>query len=111
MDDMKPNSTPGINGFTVKFIRAFWDSLRDLLRVAVNSMNKKGKMSSTLRLAIIKLLLKSGKDPTSPGSYRLTSLLSVLYKIASCAISNRLKTAIPFLICKKQKAYLSLIHI
>ena len=68
MEDMNPNSAPGIDGFTVKFIRAFWDSLRELLRVAVNSMNKKGKMTSTLRLAIIKLLLKSGKDPTNPGS-------------------------------------------
>ena len=70
MEDMKPNSAPGIDGFTVKFIKAFWDSLRPLLREAVNSMNSKGTMSSTLRIAIIKLLLKSGKDPTSPCSFR-----------------------------------------
>ena len=68
MNNMKPNSAPGIDGFTVKFIIVFWDSLRDLLRVAVNSMEKQGQMYLTLRLAIIKLLLKSGKDPTSPGS-------------------------------------------
>ena len=91
LTDMKPNSAPGIDGFTVKFIRAFWESLRPLLRDAVNFMNIKGKMSTTLRTAIMKLLLKSGKDPTSPGSFRPISLLSVLYKIASCAISNRLK--------------------
>ena len=66
MEDMKPNSAPGIDCFTIKFIRVFWDSLRDLLRVAVKSMHKKRKMTSTLHLAIIKLLLKSGKDPTDP---------------------------------------------
>ena len=106
MNDMKPNSAPGIDGFTVKFIKAFWDSLKPLLREAVNSMNSKGTMSSTLRIAIIKLLLKSGKDPTSPGSFRPISLLSVLYKIASCAISNRLKKALPYIIAKQKKAYI-----
>ena len=100
MNDMKPNSAPGIDGFNVKFIKAFWDSLKPLLREAVNSMNSKGKMSSTLRIAIMKLLLKSGKDPTSPGSFHPISLLSVLYKIASCAISNRLKKALPYVIAK-----------
>ena len=107
MEDMKPNSAPGIDGLTVKFIRVFWDSLIELLRVAVNSMNKKGKITSTLCLAIIKLLLKSGKDPTNPSSYRPISLLSVLYKISSCAIRNRFKKAIPFLIGKQQKAYVA----
>ena len=91
LTDMKLNSAPGIDGFTVKFIRAFWDHLRPILREAVNNMKEKGKMSATLRTAIMKLLLKSGKDPTSTGSFRPISLLSVLYKIASCAISNRLK--------------------
>ena len=107
MNDMKPNSAPGIDGFTVKFIRAFWESLRPILKDAVNSMKKKGKMTSSLRIAIIKLLLKAGKDPTTPGSYRPISLLSVLYKIASCAISNRIKKALPFIIGRQQKAYVS----
>ena len=43
MEDMKPNSAPGIDGFTVKFIRVFWDSVRLLLREAVNSMKIIGK--------------------------------------------------------------------
>ena len=52
-------------------------------------------------------MLKSGKDSTSPGSYRPLGLLSVLYKVESCAISNRLKKTIPFLIGKQQKAYVA----
>ena len=102
LEDMKPNSAPGIDGFTVKFIRAFWDSLGPLLRDAVNFMNTQGKMTTTLRIAIMKLLLKSGKDPTSPGSFCRISLLSVLYKVASCAIINRLKKALPYIIAKQQ---------
>ena len=101
MNDIKPNSAPGIDGF----IKAFRDSWKPLLREAVNSMNSNGKMSSTLRIAIIKLLLKSGKDPTSPGSFHPISLLSVLYNIASCAISNHLKKALPNVIVKQPKAY------
>ena len=30
-EDMKPNSAPVINGFSILFIREFWDSLVDLV--------------------------------------------------------------------------------
>ena len=69
-------------------------------------MNQNGKMTSTFHIAILKLLLKSGKDPTNPGSYRPISLLSVLYKIANCAVSNHLKNALPNIIGPQQKAYM-----
>ena len=78
LTDMKPNSAPGIDGFTVKFIRAFWDHLRPILREAVNNMKEKGKMSATLRTAIMKLLLKSGKD----------RWLLLPHQLAQCSLQN-----------------------
>ena len=36
--DMKPNSAPGIDGFTVKFLRLFWPSLKDLITQGINLM-------------------------------------------------------------------------
>ena len=102
---MKPNSAPDINGFTVKFMRAFSDSLTPLLREAVNSLNHRVKMTSTFHIAILTLLLKSVKYPTNLGSYGPISLLSVLYMIASWALSNRLKNALPYIIVSQQKAY------
>ena len=54
--DMKPNSAPGIDGFTVKFLRLFWPSLKDLITKGINQMKAKGKLTITLRTALMKLL-------------------------------------------------------
>ena len=55
----------------------------------------------------MKLLQKGNKDPTNPNSFRPISLLSVIYKIASGSISNRLKKTLPVIIGKQQKTYVS----
>ena len=34
---MKPNSSPGLDGFTVAWVRHFWDDLADLCVAAVNN--------------------------------------------------------------------------
>ena len=43
---MKPNSAPGIDGFSVLFVREFWSSLVDLVWMALLSMKK---MADSLR--------------------------------------------------------------
>merc|ERR1711888_61449 len=48
----------------------------------------------------MKLLQKGDKDPTNPNNYRPISLLSAIYKLASCAISNRIKKTLKFIIGK-----------
>ena len=106
-ENMKPNSAPGIDGFSVLFVSQFWDSLVDLVWRSFSSMKNEGTLTSTLKTAILKLLRKGTKDSTLPGNYRPISLLSVFYKIASCAISNRIKKALPFIIGKQQKAYVT----
>ena len=67
-------------------------------------MKKKSKLTTTLRTALMKLL-KKNKDPTNPNSFRSISLLSVIYKVASCAISKRLKKTLPIIIGKQQQVY------
>ena len=99
-NDIKPNSAPGINGFTVKFIRTFWPALDPLITAAVNKVKRKGKLTTTLRTAIMILLQEGNKEPTNPNSFRPISLLLVIYKIASCAISNIIKKTLPVIIGK-----------
>ena len=101
---MKPKSAPGQDGFTVKFLRTFWPLLAPLIIAAVNEM-KKTKLTTTLRTTLRKLLQKGNKDSTNPNSFQPISLLSVIYKMASCAISNRLKRALPTINGKQQNAY------
>ena len=58
-----------------------------------------------MRFAIFKLLRKGEKDPTLAANFRPISLLSVIYKLASCVIKTRLKKVISQIIGKQQKAY------
>ena len=98
---MKPNFAPGIDGFTVKFLRTFWPVLAPLITVAVT---KKKNSQTHNHTAIMKLLQKGNKDSTNPNSFRPIHPQSVIYKIASCAISNRIKKTLPVIIGKQQKA-------
>ena len=41
-NNMKPNSAPGIDGFTIKFLRTFWPILAPLITNAINFMKKRG---------------------------------------------------------------------
>ena len=90
---MKGSSAPGIDGFTVNWLRKFWDSYKD------------GALTSPLKTGIIRLLRKGQKDPTLTGNYRPISLLSIHYKLASCCITQRLRPMVGKVIGQQQKAY------
>ena len=78
-EDMKPNSTPGIDRFSLLFVRLFWDSLVDFVQKSFSSMKIKSSLISTLKTAILKLFRKGTKDSTLPGNYHAISLLSVFF--------------------------------
>ena len=64
-------------------------------------------LTITLRTALMKLLQKGDKNPTNPNNHRPISLLLTIYKLASYAISNRIKNIFKYIIWKQQKAYIS----
>ena len=97
-EDMKGTSPPGVDEFTVNFIRKLWNSLGALVCNAVNECKTKNKLTSTLRTAIFELLRKGDKDPTLACS-------DAFYKIENFVITIRIKKVIPLIIGKQQKAY------
>ena len=98
-------SSPGMDGFTVNYLRSFWPDLKFITLTALNAIQDEG-LSQTLRGAILKLLRKGEKDPLEMGNYRPISLLSIFYKLASCCITQRIKPAMEIIIGKQQKAYI-----
>ena len=104
---MKPNSAPGIDGFTVAWLRKFWFELAKLSTLAINDCYNNEALTNTLKIGIIRLLRKGSKDPTLTGNYRPISLLSIHYKLGSCAITQRIKNAVTSVIGRQQKAYVS----
>ena len=102
---MKPHSAPGIDGFTVDWVRTNWNDLADLSCIAVNACYERGKLTPMLKTAIMKLLRKGDKSRLEATNYRPISLLSVFYKIASGVITRRLDKVINKVIGRHQKAY------
>ncbi|CAM2120224.1 unnamed protein product [Caretta caretta] len=86
---MPTNKSPGMDGLTVEFYRAFWDTLGpDLATVWAESLQG-GVLPLLRRRAVLALLLKKG-DLHDLRNWRPVSLLSTDYKIVAKAISLRL---------------------
>ena len=102
---MHGNSAPGLDGFTVNWLRTFWQDLAEITLNALNECFTNNGLTGLLKTAIVRLLRKGIKDPTIAGNYRPISLLSIHYKLASCAITQRIKPAVNRVVGRQQKAY------
>ena len=102
---MKHNKTPGIDGFPSEFYKVFWKHLKHCILKALNNSFQKGKLPLTLRQCIITCLPKKGKSRELIKNWRPLSMLSVLYKLASAAIANRLKPHLDKLISETQNGF------
>ncbi|CAM4437430.1 unnamed protein product [Lepidochelys kempii] len=86
---MPTNKSPGMDGLTMEFYRAFWDILGpDLATVWAESLQGR-VLPLSCRRAVLALLLKKG-DLCDLQNWRPVSLLSMDYKIVAKAISLRL---------------------
>ncbi|CAM2106947.1 unnamed protein product [Caretta caretta] len=86
---MPTNKSPGMDGLTVEFYRAFWDILGpDLVIVWAESLQS-GVLPLSCRRAVLALLPKKG-DLRDLRNWRPVSLLSTDYKIVAKAISLQL---------------------
>ncbi|CAM2104850.1 unnamed protein product [Caretta caretta] len=86
---MPTNKSPGMDGLTMEFYRAFWDILGpDLVTVWAESLQS-GVLPLSCRRAVLALLPKKG-DLCDLRNWRPVSLLSTDYKIVAKAISLRL---------------------
>ena len=105
--NMKNNKSPGLDGFTVEFIKFFWHYLKHFLIRSLNYAFLNGNMSYTQKIGIITLIPKGNKDRQYLRNWRPISLLNVLYKIASSCIANRIKKTLSILIHESQKGFMS----
>jgi hypothetical protein len=60
--NMKLNKSPGLDGLTVEFYRAFWGKLKIVLTDIYNKRYNEAVMSYSQRSSILSLLFKKG-DP------------------------------------------------
>ena len=107
LKNMKNGKTPGIDGFPAEFLKVFWSKLKFIIQRAINSSYDNNELPLTSRQCIISCLPKGNKDRTVLKNWQPISLLSVIYKMASASIANRLKTILDFLIDKSQPGFIT----
>jgi hypothetical protein len=104
--DMLPSGkTPGTDGLSVEFIKAFWKCISKYLMRSFSFSMENGELSVEQRRAVISLIPKSGKDSRFIKNWRPISVLNVDYKIYAKVIALRLKTVLPDLIHEDQCGY------
>ena len=106
LKQMKANKTPGIDGITSEFLKMFWGKLKYYVVHALNRCFEKGKLSVTLRQSVIICLPKGNKDRSLIKNWRPISLLSVVYKLASGVIADRLKESLNKIISNCQSGFM-----
>lgn len=97
--------SPGLDGYTTEFYKAFWPQLRPLFMPMLKDFYEKGELPPSMKRALITLIYKEGKDPLDCASYRPISLLPVDFKIISKLIARRLESLMPKLINPDQSGF------
>ena len=95
---MKNGKTPGIDGFPAEFLKVFWGRLKHFIQRAFYCSLTHNCLSESLRTCTITCLPKGDKPRELLKNWRPLSMLSVIYKILSAALANRIKPYLPNLV-------------
>ena len=102
---MKPDSAPGPDGFTARFISSCWDIIKyDLLKMVRNSQihhKLGGSTNSSFLALILKEIAASNFSRFQP-----ISLCNTGYKLVSKIIANRIKKILPRIIPENQGGFI-----
>ena len=86
-------------------LKMFWSQLKVLVLRSINSSYLTGELSITLRQGILTCLPKGDKPRQYLKNWRPLSMLSIVYKIVSAALANRIKPLLPSLIPPTQTGF------
>ena len=103
---MKNGKTPGNDGLMKEFYVCFFGELGMLLLKSLNYSHLVGELSTSQKQAVVTLIQKKGRGKRLVKNWRPIPLMNVDVKIASKALSFRLKKVISNLINYDQTAYM-----
>ncbi len=67
---MNKGKSPGIDGIPIELYTTFWSDFGHLMLDMIHVSVTQGSFHPSVNIAVISLLLKKDKDPTSCCSYR-----------------------------------------
>ena len=98
---LQTGKSPGSDGLPTEFYLAFWDDLGDQVVLVLNEGFHLGVLTDTQRESLLRLLYKKD-DKRLAKNWRPISLLNTNYKIASKAITERLKSVMSLIVHQDQ---------
>lgn len=102
---MKNDKSPGADGFTAEFFKYFWPDLKYFVIRAINKSYEIGELSSINKLGIITCIPKQDKPKQFLKNWRPITLLTVVYKIATGCIAERINFFLDKLISNDQTGF------
>ncbi|KAK5834917.1 hypothetical protein PVK06_010597 [Gossypium arboreum] len=102
--EMAPTKAPRVDGFHTIFFQKFWHIIgQDVAKFCLQVINREASLYEVNSTKIILILKVSDADMMS--LFRPISLCSILYKITSKTIANRLKLVLDQYIGHTQRAF------
>lgn len=102
---MHPDKSPGPNSFSSGFYQKFWSIISTDMVGMVQKFFITGRLDEQIGDANIVLIPKK-KNPVNMMDLRPISLCSVVYKVISKVLANRLKTMLNGIISETQCAFI-----
>lgn len=106
MSHLASSKAPGSDGLPLEFYNTYSEILTPKLHELFNYMFDSGSLPKSMNEAFIVLILKPGKDPTLPESYRPISLLQLDIKILAKVLALRMNKVILSLIHPDQTGFM-----
>ena len=104
---MENDKSPGNDAITKEFYEFFWEDIKNSLSDSIKKSLTSGKLSTSQKPAVIKLIEKKDRDKQLIKNWRPISLLNIDAKLISKVIAIRLKKVLNNLISEDQIAYLN----
>ena len=105
LGELPKGKTPGSDGLTSEFYRAFWEVIADPFYKSLMYSVQKGELSIEQRRGLINIIPKGNKDVRKIKNWRPISVLNVDYKVIAKTLANRLKPVLTNLIHQDQTGY------
>jgi hypothetical protein len=101
---MESAKAPGIDGFNVHFFKNTWNIIGDSIIDAIGEFFMTGFMPRIINNTYVTLIAKV-PNATSIKNFRPIACCSVLYKIISKVITNRMQGVLSSIVCENQSAF------
>ncbi|GJY33032.1 RNA-directed DNA polymerase, eukaryota, reverse transcriptase zinc-binding domain protein [Tanacetum coccineum] len=104
--DIEDEKAPGPDGFTSKFFKETWDTVREDVCLAIQQFFDTRKLLGEVNATLISLVPKI-KTPNKVSDYRPIACYNVIYKCISKILTKRMKIVLGKLVDENQSALIA----